>query len=483
VTTLSNPHLNALQSVLGHTRVDLDPTSLSSYAIDNLIPSAVAKPASPEEAGEIIRFAAKEKLAVIPIGARTKLSMGATPARYEIALDMSALNQIAHYDPADLTVSVGAGMSVAKFNALLLERKQYLPLLVPYYSQSTIGGTIASGLDSPLRQHYGTARDFLLGAEFIDGTGSLVKSGGRVVKNVTGYDLHKLLIGSLGTLAVITNLNFRTFPMPLATRGFLASFPTHEAALAARRRIAQSPLTPLTLDAFNPRAAKLFATQTPSAPEVAVFAGEAHQPTEVSLPLPGEWFHPNEWQLSAGFAGNPEVPDRYDRDLTQIAEQSRATSVSILDDTTRPSIWGRLREALPIFLESSPSATILKLTTVPAHQVQAITVLESVAIAVNLPLAAIARASGALYIAMLPAGSLDSAADSLAVLTQEILSLSRSLDGRASLLFAPPTIKSRLESTLNSYPRPDLELMRRLKFAFDPQNIFAPDRLFPATRV
>src|SRR3989442_14072671 len=83
---------------------------------------------------------------------------------------------------------------------------------------------IASGIDSPLQQFYGTARDFLLGAEFVEGAGKLCKSGGRVVKNVTGYDLHKLLIGSPGTLAVVTRLNFRPFPAPLASPGLSAPF-------------------------------------------------------------------------------------------------------------------------------------------------------------------------------------------------------------------------------------------------------------------
>src|SRR5439155_5999767 len=130
--------------------------------------------------------------------------------------------------------------------APLYKQKQFLPLPVPFYFESTIGGIIASGVDSALRHSYGTARDFLIGAEFIDGTGHLCKSGGRVVKNVTGYDLHKLLIGSLGTLAVITRLNFRTFPAPVSSRGFVASFASAENALALRRSIVESPLNPLT---------------------------------------------------------------------------------------------------------------------------------------------------------------------------------------------------------------------------------------------
>src|SRR5580692_25429 len=252
MTALTNNIAAKLGSLTVALRDLADPADRESYAIDGFIPAAVARPSTTEEAAEIVRFAAKDKLAVVPVGACTKLSIGATPARYDIALDMSAISQISHYDPADLTVSVEGGMPLATLNATLREHNQFLPLLVPFYSQATVAGTIASGIDSPLRQAYGTARDFLLGAEFIDGSGALVKSGGRVVKNVTGYDLHKLLIGSLGSLAVITRLNFRTFPMPLAPRGFLASFASHEAALHARQEITESPLTPFTLDVFNP---------------------------------------------------------------------------------------------------------------------------------------------------------------------------------------------------------------------------------------
>jgi len=483
MTASSTPSLNAFESLLDSPRVAVDPAVRESYAIDGFAPAGVAKPASVEEAAEIVRFAVKEKLAVVPVGARTKLSIGATPIRYDIALDMTAINQMSHYDPADLTVSVGAGMPLAELNATLREHNQFLPLLVPYYSRTTIGGTIASGIDSPLRQAYGTSRDFLLGAEFIDGTGALVKSGGRVVKNVTGYDLHKLLIGSFGSLGVITALNFRTFPAPANPRGFLASFSTPEAALSARRKIAESPLSPLTLDVLNPLAARIFAERAPSSPEPPVFAGENHHHVESPLAAPGEWFHPSDWQLCAAFAGVPEVLHRYSRDLTRIAEQFGATSISILDDATRPSIWGRLREALVLVRESSPFAVIVKLNVLPSLQAQALSILDAVGHAAKIPPALIARASGTLYIALLP---LDTAADAfaepLALLAQEIVSLCHRFEGRASLLFAPPTIKHVLDSTLNSGHNFDLALMRRVKSAFDPHNIFAPDRLFsPST--
>ena len=168
-----------LESAIGASRVFVDPSVCSEYAADEIVPAAVARPSAAEQAAEIVRFAALEKLSLIPSGHRTKLDMGMPPSRYDIALDMTDLHQIAHHDPGDLTVSVDAGTSFNDLAAPLYKQKQFLPLSVPFYFESTIGGIIASGVDSSLRHSYGTARDFLIGAEFVDGTGRICKSGGR----------------------------------------------------------------------------------------------------------------------------------------------------------------------------------------------------------------------------------------------------------------------------------------------------------------
>src|SRR5216684_1032940 len=492
---MTNPSANfptRLESLIGTSHVATDSAARASYAVDEIIPAAVAKPSSAEEAAEVVRFAALEKLALVPCGARTKLQIGLPPSRYDIALDITALNQIVHYDPGDLTLSAEAGTPIEKLNAHLLEHRQFLPLLVPWYSRSTIGGTIASGIDSPLRQFYGTARDFLIGAEFVDGTGKLCKSGGRVVKNVTGYDLHKLLIGSLGTLAVITRLNFRTFPAPTAdSRGFVASFPNAEGALALRSAIASSSLTPLTLDIVSPELAQIFATRTPSTPETAVFAGENRATDQTSLPPIGDWFNPREWQLCAAFVGTTEVLDRYARELTLLAEKSRATSTVILGDTTRPAVWGRLRESLSMLLEASPTTVIFKINVLPSHHAALFTNLQHIAERATLPRALIARAGSTVYFALLPASVNEDTTARLSQSIAQIFDLAFAAGSYASLLFAPPALKertslrsqqlvapasSRLPANSHAELIPGVAQMRRLKSAFDPQNIFVPGR-------
>ena len=298
-----------LNEIVGAANVASDFAQLAAYEIDRKLPAAAVRPATSEEAAEIVKFAAAENLSLVATGARTKLGIGYTPTRYDLALDMTRLNKVIAYDPGDLTLSVEAGVPLAKLAQVLAEHHQFLPLAVPFEKRTTIGGTIASGVDSPLRQFYGTARDFLLGMEFVTGEGIAAKSGGRVVKNVTGYDIHKLMIGALGTLGVITRVNFKTFPMPLGSRGFVARFPTAESALDMRQRIAQSALTPLTIEILSPRVAELFYSDAASRYERA--------------PMPPNVLSTSEWALSTGYAGNDGALDRIAKDLQRMAERIR----------------------------------------------------------------------------------------------------------------------------------------------------------------
>lgn len=448
-----------LESVLGANAIFVaKAANRELYAIDGIAPTALAKPASAEQAAEIIRFAAKENLSVIPIGARTKLFCAPTPVRYDVALDLTALDEVAHYDPADLTVSVGAGMPLAKLNAMLREQNQFIPLLVPYYTHATIGGAIAAGLDSLLRNAYGSTRDFLLGAEFIDGNGAQIKTGGRVVKNVTGYDLHKLLIGSCGTLAVITRLNFRTFPLPETTQGFLAAFSSHETALAARHKIIHSPLTPLTLEVLNAQASHLF---------------DRH--TDGAAPIPE--LKSNHWYLFAEFSGNEQLLTRYKRELSEIVEQSQAGDIHILDDPeTIAAMAARLRESIAHFRETLASPVIVKLVIPPAQHPQAATVLQSLADAAKLPVALIARASGPMLVAtsLRTENSDAEAADSslASLFAHELLALARSFRGRAQLISAPLAYKASYRAIFSESLASERSLAKRIKSAFDPNNLF-----------
>lgn len=456
-----------LQSAIGTDHVLAEPLALAQYAVDEILPSAIAKPESAQEVAEIVRFAFTENLAIIPCGNRTKLAIGMPPARYDIALDMTGLNQIAHYDPADLTLSVDAGTQFNDFAVPLYKQKQFLPLSVPFYYQSTIGGIIASGVDSALRHSYGTARDFLIGAEFVNGSGALTKSGGRVVKNVTGYDFHKLLIGSLGSLAVVTRLNFRTFPMAIESRGFVASFPTAEAALELRRLITHSPLTPTSIELLSPQLLQLF-----------LDSPEEDISDPPSLPLTGV-FPENSWHLAISIEGTPEVCDRYARDLTRLAHDAAATHIHVFgsNDSQGADLWNYIGQAIPLLLETSPQATIFKISLLPDRLAPLLAQLTAIADQAALPHIAMARASGIIYFALLPASDNVASISQLAAASSAVLQLCARESASASIPWCPTALKHVVN--IWGTPRPDSALMHRLKSAFDPLNILAPGR-FPS---
>jgi glycolate dehydrogenase FAD-binding subunit len=457
-----------LESLLGAPHIAADPATCADFAVDEIIPTAIAKPASAEEVAEIVRFAALEKLALIPCGNRTKLGMGMPPSRYDIAIDMTALNHIAHYDPGDLTLSVGAGANFNDCAVPLYNQKQFLPLSVPFYFESTIGGIIASGVDSSLRHSYGTARDFLIGAEFVDGTGKLCKSGGRVVKNVTGYDLHKLLIGSLGTLAVITRLNFRTFPAAPASRGFVASFRAAEDALLLRRLVADSPLAPASLELLSPQLMQHLLDAAKNAEDPAGTSLEGKVPV-------------NSWHLCVSVEGPGEVCDRSARDLARLAGQPATKNIQsiILSENDGADLWHYIGQAVPVLLESSPAAAIFKIAQLPSRLGPLLHQLSAIARQLSLAHAVMARGCGVVYFALLPQMSnaaplqdLASEADTLSRLTtaaSAIFQLCARETASATLPWCPTALKHGLRV-------PAVSAGHRLKSAFDPHNIFAPGR-------
>lgn len=212
-------------------------------------------PASAEEVAAILQLANQRGFGVTPVGGGTNLWPAHAGA--EVLLHTDRLVQVEHYDPADLTVGVGAGMTVAQLNQLVNVDRLMFGCDPPLPGRATIGGILATNAQGPMRHGYGGLRDFCIGIRFVTGDGRKAKGGGRVVKNVAGYDLMKLLIGSYGTLAVITSASFKLFPTPRQTRTFIAEFITWQEALKFRDLIVRSPLQPMCLELVSPRARKL----------------------------------------------------------------------------------------------------------------------------------------------------------------------------------------------------------------------------------
>ena len=230
----------------------LDTNQLGDYAVGSFVPSGVVTPVDVQELRETLEWAHGNDVAVYPFGGRTLKQLGNVPARPGIALDMSALNRMVDFQPADLTVRVQAGMTVETLDSTLAQDAKYVPLAPPLPSLSTIGGTLATGISGPLRATYGLPRDWLIGMTVVGPDGTMSKCGGQVVKNVTGYDLNRLYTGSLGTLAVIAEATFKITPAPSAWAAVVAAFENHEAGIAVCRDLLAQPFAPHALHLLSP---------------------------------------------------------------------------------------------------------------------------------------------------------------------------------------------------------------------------------------
>ncbi len=443
--------LSRLREISGAAYVIEDPALLAAYEIDGLRPTAAVAPGSVEELAEIIHFAASERLAIVPCGGRTKLALGMTPSRYDVALSTARLNRVLAYDPGDLTLGVEAGIGITLLNSRLAESGQMLPLLVNFYDGATIGGIMATNSSSPLRHAFGGARDYVLGMEFVTGEGVHTKSGGRVVKSVAGYDIHKLMIGSLGTLSVITRINFKTFPLPPAQRTFVTSFAAAAPALAFCRTIAKSPLQPWLVEVVDPAAASL------------VSSGAYCLPAD-------------KWCVVMAACGKDSVVERHARDLPGLAESANAAGFAALSDTEKSSLLESIREFAHHVRAGSPATMLVRFSVLPTQMPALLARIRQIAEQNQLPLAALVRTSGFVFAALLPPASDADTLRRLAAAATESFRAADDYSARAMIEFCPAELKRDLN--VWGLPRADLALMRKLKNEFDPHGILSLGRFY-----
>lgn len=203
-----------------------------AWAVAGVVPAAVACPASPEEVAATVAVAAEVGAALVPLGRGAHRDLGHPPSRYDLALVTERMTRVLDYTPADMTVTVEAGTTLANLAALLARHGQWLPLDVACPDVTTVGGLLAADLAGPLAASEGRPRDFLIGMRVVTAGGTPARAGGRVVKNVAGYDVMKLFVGSLGTLAVLTEATFKVRPLPERQHGLVLTTRDMQAALA-----------------------------------------------------------------------------------------------------------------------------------------------------------------------------------------------------------------------------------------------------------
>jgi len=279
-------------------------------------------PSSVRDLTTVLKDAAAERKTIEIAGNNSKRLMGGPTPPPDTRVNTGGLRRVLKYEPNDLTVSVEAGMPFADLQALLAKNRQMVALDPPFFAKATVGGVVATNSSGPMRRTYGTARDQVIGMKFATLAGKQVSSGGMVVKNVAGLDMGKLMIGSFGTLAVITSVNFRLHPMPELTHTFVFPFNDVEQLVEKRNSILYSVLRPMALDIISP-------------------------PAATRLGLRGHVL-----ALRAG--GSPKVLARYEREL------QGGTRMTGAEDTI---FWTQIREFAGDFLRRQPNGVVLRIST------------------------------------------------------------------------------------------------------------------------
>ena len=337
----------------------------------------------------------------------------------DVTLSTVRLNRILHYEPNDLTVSVEAGTRWSELQKTLAKNRQRIALDPPFAADATVGGVVASNTSGPLRKQFGTARDLVIGMQFATLEGKLVRTGGMVVKNVAGLDMGKLMIGSFGTLAAITSVNFRLHPLPEETRTFLFSFADSDTALARCAALREGMLRPHAMDLIGPVVAARFG-------------------------LRGHVL-----ALQAG--GSRRVLERYARELP---------GSSTLSASEEQTFWTQVREAPAEFLRRQIAGLILRVST-PLSEMDRLLRLTGGS--------AITRAgNGVTYVYLSGSGALAS-----------LLRTAREFGWRALVECGSAEFRAKGELwPLTSASEAAFAMMKSVKQMFDPQNLLNRSRLY-----
>ena len=420
-------------SILSHLESIIGPEGLtpelSAFAVDGLTPQAAVSPSTYEQVAEVMRYAHAEGLAVIPWGGGTHMHIGNVPGRYDIALSLARLDRIVEHEPADLTASCQAGITLDRLRGHLGKHAQLVPLDPPWGEKATVGGVLAANASGPSRHAYGAPRDFTIGLRVVTADGRVTKTGGRVVKNVAGYDLCKLYIGSLGTLGIIVEATFKLAPQPRAERTVFATFETPAQACAFSAELRRRGLALRAVQLLNPTAASA-ARLAPDGPSALVL----------------------------DLAGTPQAVERSRREIGELAQGAAADLGEPKDATNVWESVGRL---------SSTADTVLscKATALPTRMPSLIDSLEAVG---GPPHILALPTIGFLYASW---ADLDDAEE----VVRRLRAATSGVGGSLVIEVCPPDLKRRLD-VFPDVSGPSFDLMRRIKQQFDPKGILSPGR-------
>lgn len=427
---VASEHLAArLEAELGSEAVATSPPTLACYAVDGKSPSILCVPREVEHVSAALRICAETEASVIPWGGGTAVGLGNITRRVQVVIALERLDKLIEHDDANLTATTQAGMKVAALQKILGQQNQFLAIDPPFPDLATIGGVVAANTNGARRMMYGSVRDLVIGMKMVLASGRQIKAGGKVMKNVAGYDMCKLFIGSLGTLGVITGVTFKMAPIPESTATLAAWGP-----LAQGLELVQE----LSRTALLPAAIAILSTDVAKAVGITGIAA-----------------------IAVWAEGFEEAVARHLQDLQALAGRV-GLNYEILRDESHQRLWEHVRD-----FGANRGNVVYRVTVPLASLADVVTKIDHWSGSEYPARYVVHAGSGTVWI------SLD-ADPSSAAWFPRLIALAQGHRGHAVMAAAPPALKDGVD-VWGPLP-PSLAIMREIKLKFDPQGILSPGR-------
>jgi glycolate oxidase FAD binding subunit len=436
-----------LQEIVGEANVIQDPDKLKAYALDGKKPKVIVYPGTIDEVSKIVSYANQQHLTIIPRGSGTKMGMGGIPKKIDIILYTNRLNRITDSDCDNLTLSAESGITLNEVQKSLAKvgKGYFIPLDPPFTDKATLGGIVATNSTGPKRLIYGTVRDLIIGTKAVFPNGDIVVSGGKTVKNVSGYDMCKLLIGSYGTLGILCEMTFKLLPLPEKEATLLLSFARLEEGDGFVREMRGSQLIPSSIETLNAMAV---------------------QKMKYSMSMP-----PNgNYLVAIGLEGVDESIDRQISEMSEMGKKYGVLEAMTISSEKHQTFWMAIRDFSYGLTQEYPNVISLKSNFLISKSGEMLGSYEKIARESGIDCAFICHSgSGILYSYILPGKNFRSKIESFAGLIGKLTSEAVKNEGNLVVESSPLLIKKNVDVWGQS--RGDYLVVRRLKEQIDPAGI------------
>jgi len=468
--------LEELSGITGPDRLKTDPSVTTQYAVDGVVPKAVAFPKDTRMVAALVQCACRGNLAMVPWGSGTKMAMGNPPKRLDLVVCMARMNHMLDVDTANLTITVEAGVKFRDVQARLATEEDrcylpledlkteagdfvcsdrshsgcFLPIDPPFSERATLGGIVAANTTGPRRLLYGLPRDLVLGVRFVTPKGDIIGAGGKTVKNVSGYDVSKLMIGSLGSLGILCEMTLRLLPLPEKMETLLFSFDSFSDAGAFAGAILGTKLLPAAVEVANHAAI-----------ENLDFRGSLD-------------FTPGSYVVMVALEAFDEAVARMRKELLAMAPHFKAKGHTLVQEEKHRLFWLTVGELQGTALQRFPRLVALQLNYPLSAWKTVFEFADKTLSQARTDHTMLCHAGNGLTLVNLlpnPKGADDTA---LVEAARTLLAECRNAGGNLVVQRAPADLKKALP--IWGEPGSDLPLMKRIRVELDPSGVMNPGR-------